>query len=222
MTRAWPNRYIRTVVKQRRSIPVMNSVLIAVAERLQAADESTIRIPEICEVTGVNYGSVYHHFGSRDGVIEAAYEMLFTSLVEEDIELMRAVNVAAVSFEDYVLAMRPLIDIASRGDERRSRRALRLRILAAAQTRPALRAMIGSSQARLTDAFTEIVQYGQDREWLRRDLTANAIAVVMQVLVFGRSLDDASATPLDDSRWGAAMGVIFAEVLKFPPEYGMA
>ena len=216
------SRYIHTMVKQRRSIPVMNSVLNAVAERLEAADESTIRIPEICEATGVNYGSVYHHFGSRDGVIEAAYEMIFAKLVEEDIEVMRAVNISAVSFEDYVLAMRPLVDIVNMGDDRRLRRALRLRILAAANTRPELRTMIGASQARLTDALTEIVQYGQDREWLRRDITAKAIAVVMQALVFGRNLEDVSATPIDDAQWAAAMGVIFAEVIKYPPEYGIA
>lgn len=200
----------------------MNSVVNAVADRLQTSDESTIRIPDICEVTGVNYGSVYHHFGSRDGVIEAAYEMIFTRLVEEDIEMMRAVNVAAASFEDYVLAMRPLVDIVNTGDERRLRRALRLRILAASHTRPELRAMIGASQARLTDALTEVVQHGQDRDWLRKDITAHAIAVVMQALVFGKNLEDASATPIDDGEWGAAMGVIFAEVLRFPPEYGIA
>jgi len=200
----------------------MNSVLNAVAERLQTADESTIRIPEICEATGVNYGSVYHHFGSRDGVIEAAYEMIFANLVEEDIEVMRAVNVAAVSFEDYVLAMRPLVDIVNMGDDRRLRRALRLRILAAAHTRPELRVMIGSSQARLTDALTDIVQYGQDRDWLRHDISAKSIAVVMQALIFGRNLEDVSATPLDDAQWAAAMGTIFAEVVKYPPEYGIA
>ena len=51
-------------------------------------DEGTIRIPEICEATGVNYGSVYHHFGSRDGVIDAAYSYLFSTIVEEEIALI--------------------------------------------------------------------------------------------------------------------------------------
>lgn len=61
----------------------MQAVLDAVGERLMNADESLIRIPEICEATGVNYGSVYHHFGSREGVIDAAYHQMFTKLAEE-------------------------------------------------------------------------------------------------------------------------------------------
>ena len=35
----------------------MQAVFDAVAERLMAGDELLIRIPEICEATGVNYGS---------------------------------------------------------------------------------------------------------------------------------------------------------------------
>ena len=68
------------MTKQSRSVPVMQAVLDAVAERLMAGDELLIRIPEICEATGVNYGSVYHHFGSREGVIDAAYNMILPGL----------------------------------------------------------------------------------------------------------------------------------------------
>ena len=50
------------MTKQSRSVPVMQAVLDAVAERLMAGDELLIRIPEICEATGVNYGSVTNHF----------------------------------------------------------------------------------------------------------------------------------------------------------------
>src|SRR5450755_2157590 len=80
----------RMVTKQSRSAPVMRTVLEAVIERLNDGDESLIRIPEICEATGVNYGSVYHHFGSRDGVIDAAYHQMFTKLAEEDIATLHA------------------------------------------------------------------------------------------------------------------------------------
>ena len=80
----------------------MQAVLDAVAERLMAGDELLIRIPEICEATGVNYGSVYHHFGSREGVIDAAYNMIFSRLVEEDIRTFHQVNETVQSLEEYI------------------------------------------------------------------------------------------------------------------------
>ena len=86
----------------------MQAVLDAVGERLMSADESLIRIPEICDATGVNYGSVYHHFGSREGVIDAAYHQMFTKLAEEDIALLHMVSVSAQSHDDYMRAVQGL------------------------------------------------------------------------------------------------------------------
>src|SRR5665213_3947906 len=117
------------MTKQNRSAPVMQAVLDAVGERLMRADESLIRIPEICEATGVNYGSVYHHFGSREGVIDAAYESMFMSLVTEDISAIRTINETASSLEEYVEAMQPLLAALAAGDDRSTRRARRVRIV---------------------------------------------------------------------------------------------
>jgi AcrR family transcriptional regulator len=192
----------------------MNSVLEAVAERLMSSDESQIRIPEICEATGVNYGSVYHHFGSREGVIEAAYEMIFCELVEEDIAMLDRVSISAQTFDDFVTALVPLVENMTYGEQRRDRRALRLRIIAAAQTRPELKTLIGSTQIRITDGLTGVVAYGQSQGWLRDDLAARSIAVFMQALIFGRNLDDISMAPIGDQEWGAVMGIVLSELMK--------
>jgi AcrR family transcriptional regulator len=192
----------------------MNAVLEAVAERLVAGDEMLIRIPEICEVTGVNYGSVYHHFGSREGVIDAAYDMIFSRLVEEDITLFRQVNETVQSQEEYVTVMQPIVATLSSGPDRKARRAMRIRIVAAASTRPALNKLIGASQARLTEDLTRLTEYSQERQWLRDDIPAKALAVLFQILVFGRSLDDVSNNPVDETEWEVSIGALFGELLK--------
>ena len=80
-----------------------------------------IRIPEIRETAGVNYGSVYHHFGSREGLIDAAYRNVHD------------------------------------------------------RTR---------------------------KKWFRKDLDARAMAVMFQVVVIGRVLDDISSQPVTENEWG--------------------
>lgn len=201
------------VIKQSRSVPVMRAVLDAVIERLNDGDESLIRIPEICEATGINYGSVYHHFGSRDGVIDAAYEMMFISMAHEDIAALRRISDASNSLEEYIVAMQPLIARLSADDDRRARRACRVRIVAAAQTRPALRKLIGEAQANVTNELVNVAQVGQDRGWLRPDISARAIAVLVQVVVFGRTLDDISSEPIDQAEWEAMVTALFAGFL---------
>ncbi len=191
----------------------MQAVLDAVGERLMKADESLIRIPEICEATGVNYGSVYHHFGSREGVIDAAYHQMFTKLAEEDLATLQLVSVSSQTFEEYLVAMQGLIGTFASSDVRRARRALRARIVAASMMRPELRELIGTTQSRLTNELQTIVEYGQQREWLNRELSAHAVAVLIQVLLVGRTLDDVSATPIDNAEWEASMAILLSVII---------
>jgi AcrR family transcriptional regulator len=204
------------MAKQNRSAPVMQAVLGAVGERLMKADESLIRIPEICEATGVNYGSVYHHFGSREGVIDAAYHQMFTKLAEEDLATLQLVSVSSQTFEEYLISMQALVGTFASSDERRARRALRARIVAASMMRPELRVLIGETQSRLTNELQSIVEYGQQREWLNRELSAHSVAVLIQVLLVGRTLDDVSTTPIDNAEWEASMAVLLGVIIARP------
>ncbi len=202
------------MTKQLRSAPVMQTVLDAVAERLMTGDELLIRIPEICEATGVNYGSVYHHFGSREGVIDAAYNMMFSRFVEEDIRTFDRVNETVTSQEEYVQVLGPIVTRLSSGPERTARRAMRARIVAAASTRPELRELIGKSQERLTDDLTRLTASAQEKGWLRDDIPPHALAVIFQIMVFGRVLDDVSAEPIDEVTWESSAGLFFVGLLK--------
>jgi len=191
----------------------MKTVLAAVIERLNDGDESLIRIPEICEATGVNYGSVYHHFGSRDGVIDAAYELMFTTMVSEDIAHLRSISETANNLEEYIVAMQPLLSRLAADEERRARRARRVRIVAASLTRPGLRQLIGTAQANVTKELESVAKYGQDKGWIRKDIPANAISVLVQAVIFGRTLDDVSVTPIDQDEWNVMVTALFTGLL---------
>ena len=191
----------------------MQTVLDAVIERLVHGDESLIRIPEICEATGVNYGSVYHHFGSREGVIDAAYESMFIGLVNEDIAAIRNINETASSLQEYIEKMEPLLGALSAGEDRSNRRARRVRIVAAAITRPELRKLVGEIQSSLSADLTALVRHGQDQGWIRSDIPPNAIAVFFLALVFGRNLDDVSVTPIRQADWDVMVATMFMAML---------
>ncbi|HVB18956.1 MAG TPA: TetR/AcrR family transcriptional regulator [Acidimicrobiales bacterium] len=205
------------MTKQARSLPVMQSVLDAVAERLMAGDESRIRIPEICEATGVNYGSVYHHFGSREGVLDAAYEMLFTRLTTDDLEGVRIATEDSETFDEYLSAVIPIVTSVSSGDERRRRRAMRLRVVAAASAREELRVLIARAQTEASATLSDVVRFGQQRGWVRRDVDAHFLAVLLQILLFGRVVDDISLNPVSDELWEHSASVLFFSLLT-PPE----
>ena len=205
------------MAKQSRSAPVMQAVLDAVAERLMVGDETLIRIPEICDATGVNYGSVYHHFGSREGVIDAAYDMVFTSAAEQDVALVKLTVSNAQNYREYVESLQALAGAFASGPQRQARRSMRIRIVAASMTRPALKARIGAAQLEITAELSKLIAVGQDRGWLRTDMTPRSIAVFIMALLIGRSIDDISVEPIDDEEWSAAMRILLSELVQRPP-----
>lgn len=166
------------MTKQTRSVPVMRAVLDAVAERLLAGDEVRIRIPEICQATGVNYGSVYHHFGSREGVIDAAYEALFVSYAENEITRWGALE-STQSRRTFDEVLRGLLDPADH-DTALGERAMTARIVAAAETRPQLREVVVATQARVSEARALALAHGQREGWLRDDASPAAMAALVE------------------------------------------
>jgi AcrR family transcriptional regulator len=188
--------------KQGRSAPVMAKAVEAVAERLLTEDENLIRIPEICEATGVNYGSVYHHFGSREGLIDAAYNHLFAETARVDADKLVEVVKTAKTRDDFFRGVRSVLRASVADSGRLERRQMRVRILAAALIRPTLREMIAETQESVTDDLTEMTSIAQQNGWFRSDLDARAMAVMFQVVVIGRVLDDISPNPVAEERWG--------------------
>ncbi len=187
--------------RQNRSEITIATLLDAVAERLITTDESLIRIPEVCEATGVNYGSVYHHFRNRDAVIDAAYAKIFTQYVDQDIEMLRVAAELPQDAGTFLEIIRGVIRLVSDSPSRHNSRQMRLRVVAVAQTRPQLYLQISEAQARLTDKLAEVVAIAQERGFVNIAISAKSIAVAIQSLLFGRALDKASSSPLSDEAW---------------------
>lgn len=191
----------------------MKAVIDEVVARLWDGDESLIRIPEICDATGVNYGSVYHHFGSREGVIDAAYSQLFSDLVQRDIDELSKISQQSTGIDEFLVRIQPLIGMLSAGEDRRRGRAMRARIVAAAVTRPELARLIGAAESRLTAGLSSVMSMGQDRGFVRKDVSAWSLAVLIQAIVFGRVLDDITSSPIEQADWDLTMTTLFRSAM---------
>jgi hypothetical protein len=88
--------------------------------------------------------------------------------------------------------------------------------VAAAITRPELRVLIGVNQARLTKELLRIAEFAQLRGWMRRDVSAHSIAMLMQAVLLGRTLDDISTDPISDGEWEQTLVALFMEMLNLP------
>ena len=74
--------------------------------------------------------------------------------------------------------------------------------------------MIAEIQDGVTSDLTEMVTTGQQNGWFRNDLDAQAIAVMFQVVVIGRVLDDVATTPLTEEQWGPVVAQALSGFVK--------
>lgn len=204
------------MAKQQRSQITIAKVLEEVAERLFHDDESFLRIPEICEASGVNYGSVYHHFGNRQGLIDAAYVKLYERFIAKDIEQVRALGGHSNTFDEFVIAAHNLVNQVATDPERVLSRDSRLRIVAASRSRPELARRIGELQLEVTNELSNIIQGFKNQGWIRADVEAKEVSVAVQTIVFGRLMDGMSPEAFDDLQWGRMFQSLLFQYIKFP------
>ena len=84
---------------QQRSESTVDLVLKAVIRRLEESGESHLTIDDILLETGVSKGSLYYHFGDREGLIYAARIAQYSSYLENDSEELRSGLLTCTTFD---------------------------------------------------------------------------------------------------------------------------
>ncbi len=84
--------------RRRRSADEARTAILDAAERrLAASGPAAIRLQEVAADVGVSHPTVLHHFGSREGLVEAVVRRALDSL---QAKLLAAVNAAPASADD--------------------------------------------------------------------------------------------------------------------------
>lgn len=185
----------------------MDTVAAVIAETDKAlADggESFVRIQDISKRTKVSIGSIYHHFGDRDGLIRATYVHKFSKTIRDDI----------FKVKEWMHNMHSAKEIAAHYDEmiaflvhhfNRQSASERTAIVGNAHGRPLLRQALAEVQNDLTNHLTEVMQLLKERNMLKSHLTPRAAAVMVLGMVFGRAIAHLDTDPVSDHEWNQAM-----------------
>ncbi len=191
--------------------------LIDAAMRLlEEHGEGGFRTEDVLAETGLSNGTLYHHFGSRDGLIEAAALREFERRTLDDVVALRTLIKAIADGADAPTMFRQIGRIAQ-GPERHGRRRRRLAVLGAAVHRPDLWAAIGAIQGQSTDALAEVITEAQRSGWVKAELDPRAIAAFSQAYTFGRVLDELSPDPVPIEHWHAIVDSFLQSIISQPP-----
>lgn len=139
----------------------------------------------------ISKGSLYHHFGSKNGLITAAEVHLLLATYDQGNRLLRLLIENTKNANEFASHMELMVRTATDQQSVETRRR-RVRALALAQHNPTLAQEIKRSQIEGSEYLAETMQIALDKGWLRPDINVKAFSYWQQGMFFGHKLLDIS------------------------------
>ena len=195
--------------QQARSQRTYAQLLTAAMDVLRTSSSEDLRIPDICKGCNTNSASAYYHFGSKEGLVTAAYIELYKQNRLPDVEGFELMAEVATSPKQIIDIFVDSITNPVSSQERKNSRNIRSRIYAAALVSPDLASELAGLQDEYLARNTRAMETFQRKGLANQSLSAHQFAVLLESLVVSRSINDTHANPESDESWA----MIAVEVL---------
>lgn len=160
---------------------------------IEAHGEAGVRVDEISSAAEVAKPSLYHFFGSREGLIAAAQAERYRRSLNIGLEGVVEIAETCTSSEEFERLVRSWVESFA-SDAAGHRRAVRLSVLGSSVSRPDLQAEIVRTSEAASSQLRDLLTLAEARGWLRSnaDLGAADLALWFQGLWNGRYLAELS------------------------------
>lgn len=179
-----PVKQKRQRAEQKRAIEKIQTVISATIVVIEREGEAGVNLKEIADLTGVSYGAIYHHFGDRDGLIQAAQFERLRRQPGMDLESLEAAlnnNGAGVDFISRIQQIADDIADPSRGAVRLERAS----VIASSLSRPDLRAALEELEDDVYQRLRNLIIEAQKLGLADPTLDPGAAAIYLEALSFG-------------------------------------
>lgn len=187
-----------------KSVPEVNDtrerLLKATAAVIDKGGESAVRIRDITKACTITAPSIYHFFGSREGLIDAAQAYRFS---RGQRELGLAFSTALYKCRNK----KELTELAHRfldlmfAPERRATRNSRLNVLGNAIYRPELSKELAVAQDLSNKIVGDPLRFAQAKGWVRDDFNSEMFAAWLNGVVNSRRLIEMGGNHPHGSEW---------------------
>jgi len=169
-------------------------------EAIDRGGEVAVRVSDVAAGAETAITSLYHHFGSREGLIEEAQvERIVRGYRLGTEDFRRAVEECRTRAQFRAIIVRMIEEASS--PERMQLRLARANAIGSAFGRPGLFRRIADVLDRVDEDRAEILAMAQRRGWVQPDLDMRVASTWYACLVFGRALADFERPSCDPRKW---------------------
>jgi AcrR family transcriptional regulator len=157
-------------------------------------------IDSVLRKSKVSKGSLYHHFGSKNGLLIAVETAQWVQYLESQNQFLRKLVENCKSAAELFELMTRVIEISGQKDNREFRKK-RLRAMVFAQHNKELASLIKTKQIEASDFLAETFQIAQSRGWIKPNLNLLATAYWFQGVFVGHVMLDITDIDSLDDEW---------------------
>jgi AcrR family transcriptional regulator len=187
-------------------------LLKAAADAIDKGGEAAVKIREIAKKAAVTAPSVYHFYGSREGLIEAALAYRYLRGLarlgnDYGIAVHRATSKTAFTTVSHAF----LKQIFSR--DRQNIRKVRVNVLGSAQYRPSLAKELDRAQDVANKSIGETIRFAQSKGWVRKDFDPEMFTAWLTGMVHARVLIELDGEHPRSREWDVVASRAICQVL---------
>ena len=185
---------------------------------IQTIDESGepgIRVNQLAESAGVSIPTLYHHFGSREGLIEEAQVERFIRALRRDADALVQQLGKCKTKAELMNAIHQLFK-NRKAKGRALTRWQRMNALGATYARPTLAERVVSSHDEVVTNIALALLPFQRKGFIRQDIDLRAVVAWYNGALLGKNLVQISESAIDLAEWDrvfdeAVFAVLFGE-----------
>ena len=182
------------MVIEQRSVGTRELILDATVDLLAQQGESTIRIVDVTDRTGVGISSIYHFFGSREGLVAAAQAERLARSVRELLDLAAELLGPASTAEEFHARLGDLHRLLC-DPSMAAIRLARFNAIGSTYGRPQLAVEINSIGDDLCTRLAALLKPAQARAWMRQDVDLEAVVAWTFGHFLGRTVIELGREP---------------------------
>ena len=180
--------------------PIRQQILELAIEAIDEGGEPAIRVSQLVEAAGVAIPTLYHHFGSREGLIEEAQAERFIRALRADADaFIQGVN-ACKTKKELIRVIQKLFDDL-RLPERSEVRWRRVNALGASYARQPLAERIVKAHDEIVTQIALALMPFQREGIIRQDIDLRAVIAWYNGTVIGKALVEIAPSTIDVAQW---------------------
>jgi AcrR family transcriptional regulator len=169
-------------------------MLEAAIRVIEDGGEQSLRTRVIADAVGVTEPSLFHFFGNREGLIEAAQAERYRRAQLEMFVPFRDAILACTTKRDFVKTVKEGLRWTEE-PKRIQARQLRVEVLASAYSRPKLAEQVKEAQRECLTPLIEGLEFARSKKWIPADIDTEAVAFWHIGQITGRVFAEVDGDP---------------------------